>query len=106
MIKITPDPPCTSMNSTAEDKVDSISQETVPGKPRKQPLFAVREDINLQDALTSVSQLLKTAEYVADDISTGANGIASDQIWTVTHSVEMARAMVDALLEKPRRLTI
>ncbi|MGY2224608.1 DUF3077 domain-containing protein [Pseudomonas gingeri] len=96
--KIVPDPPCTSPALIIEMSEVLLSQ--------KKSLFSVREDINLQDALTSVSQLLKTAEYVADDISTGANGIASDQIWTVTHSVEMARAMVDALLERPRRLTI
>ncbi|NWA03483.1 DUF3077 domain-containing protein [Pseudomonas gingeri] len=96
--KIVPDPPCTSPALIIEKSEVLLSQ--------KKSLFSVREDINLQDALTSVSQLLKTAEYVADDISTGANGIASDQIWTVTHSVEMARAMVDALLERPRRLTI
>ncbi|MFZ4963589.1 MULTISPECIES: DUF3077 domain-containing protein [Pseudomonas] len=96
--KIVPDPPCTSPALIIETSEVLLSQ--------KKSLFSVREDINLQDALTSVSQLLKTAEYVADDISTGANGIASDQIWTVTHSVEMARAMVDALLERPRRLTI
>ncbi|SEH88573.1 Protein of unknown function [Pseudomonas asplenii] len=64
----------------------------------KLPVFTVREGIDVEVALQHVSFLLKAAEYVADDLGSSARDLARDQIWSITHSVEMARAVVDALL--------
>lgn len=62
------------------------------------PLFAVRPGVNAEEALLHVSLLLKCAEETADEI-TSASGIERGLIWSMIHSVEMARAMVDALLD-------
>ncbi|PYY90405.1 hypothetical protein DNK59_03415 [Pseudomonas sp. TKO26] len=62
------------------------------------PLFSVREGFNAEEALQHVSLLLKCAEETADEI-TSASGIERGLIWSMIHSVEMARAVVDALLD-------
>ncbi|WP_265534343.1 DUF3077 domain-containing protein [Pseudomonas saponiphila] len=62
------------------------------------PLFAVREGVSAEEALLHVSLLLKCAEETADEI-TSASGIERGLIWSMIHSVEMARAVVDALLD-------
>ncbi|PNG35879.1 MULTISPECIES: DUF3077 domain-containing protein [Pseudomonas] len=62
------------------------------------PLFAVCEGVNAEEALLHVSLLLKCAEETADEI-TSASGIERGLIWSMIHSVEMARAVVDALLD-------
>ncbi|ROL90336.1 hypothetical protein BK636_04145 [Pseudomonas chlororaphis] len=65
------------------------------------PLFAVRPGISAEEALLHVSLLLKCAEETADEI-TSASGIERGLIWSMIHSVEMARAVVDALLDGAR----
>lgn len=62
------------------------------------PLFAVCAGVNAEEALLHVSLLLKCAEETADEI-TSASGIERGLIWSMIHSVEMARAVVDALLD-------
>ncbi|UZE35653.1 DUF3077 domain-containing protein [Pseudomonas sp. B21-059] len=59
---------------------------------------AVCEGVNAEEALLHVSLLLKCAEETADEI-TSASGIERGLIWSMIHSVEMARAVVDALLD-------
>ncbi|WIE48249.1 DUF3077 domain-containing protein [Pseudomonas sp. GM17] len=66
------------------------------------PLFAVRPGVSAEEALLHVSLLLKCAEETADEI-TSASGIERGLIWSMIHSVEMARAVVDALLDGARR---
>ena len=61
--------------------------------------FAVRGDIRAQQALLHVSMLLKSAEEVSDEITEMASGIERGLVWSLVHSVEMARALVDALLK-------
>ncbi|WDH51008.1 DUF3077 domain-containing protein [Pseudomonas chlororaphis] len=65
------------------------------------PLFAVRPGVSTEEALLHVSLLLKCAEETADEI-TSASGIERGLIWSMIHSVEMARAVVDALLDGAR----
>jgi len=65
---------------------------------RDRPLFAVRPGVSAEEALLHVSLLLKCAEETADEI-TSASGIERGLIWSMIHSVEMARAVVDALLD-------
>jgi hypothetical protein len=52
--------------------------------------------------LAHVSLLLKCAEEVSDEITERASGLERGLIWSMVHSVEMARAVVDALLDSNR----
>ncbi|AZC48400.1 hypothetical protein [Pseudomonas chlororaphis] len=52
-----------------------------------------------EETLLHVSILLKAAEEVSDEITERASGIERGLIWSMIHSVEMARAVVDALLD-------
>ncbi|MBP5100995.1 hypothetical protein HUS93_34580, partial [Pseudomonas protegens] len=47
--------------------------------------------------------LLKAAEEVSDEITEQASGVERGLIWSLVHSVEMARGVVDALLDGNRR---
>ncbi|BAQ75857.1 uncharacterized protein POS17_4163 [Pseudomonas sp. Os17] len=50
-----------------------------------------------------VALLLKCAEEVCDEITQQGSGIERGLIWSMVHSVEMARAVVEALLDaRPR----
>ncbi|WP_191490216.1 hypothetical protein [Pseudomonas sp. FEN] len=126
--KITPDPPTTrKAPSTADketylckipngplDKAESAlsgtprlldtlaltaSKPVIPEDPCKPTLFAIQPGINAQDALTYVSRLLETAELNGDEISLHTNPVERALFWGMLHSVEVARAVVDALLE-------
>ena len=55
--------------------------------------------MSAQDALTYVSNLLETAELNGDEISLHTNPVERALFWGILHSVEVARAVVDALLE-------
>jgi len=61
----------------------------------------VQPEVNAEDALMHVALLLKCAEEVADEITERASGIERGLIWSMVHSVEMACAVVEALLEAP-----
>ena len=64
--------------------------------------FSVRPGISAEEALLHVSMLLKAAEEVSDEITEHASGIERGLIWSLVHSVEMARGVVDALLDGNR----
>ncbi|WP_248806991.1 hypothetical protein [Pseudomonas sp. MWU13-2100] len=126
--KITPDPPITGKPLSTADKgqylrklSDTLSSEpepdlantprlldtlaftcskpVIPEAPYKPTLFAIQPGINAQDALTYVSNLLETAELNGDEISLHTNPVERALFWGMLHSVEVARAVVDALLE-------
>lgn len=61
--------------------------------------FAVRPNVSALDALQHISMMLKSAEEVSDEITERASGIERGLVWSLVHSVEMARSLVDALLE-------
>lgn len=65
-------------------------------------LFAVREGASSEEALLHVSLLLKCAEEVSDEISEQNSGVERGLIWSMIHAVEMARAVVDSLLDSRR----
>ncbi|AZE47865.1 hypothetical protein C4K04_2182 [Pseudomonas chlororaphis] len=69
---------------------------------QQRPLFAVQAGVNAEEALMHVSLLLKCAEEVSDEITEQGSGIERGLIWSMVHSVEMARAVVDALLDGVR----
>lgn len=60
--------------------------------------FAVRSDVTAIAALRHMSMLLKSTEEVSDEITEYSSGIERGLIWSMVHSVEMARSLVDALL--------
>ncbi|MDU7556844.1 MULTISPECIES: hypothetical protein [unclassified Pseudomonas] len=83
MNKIVPDPPLNSLNTAAHACTS---------------LFGINSGIGARDALTQVSLLLKGAELNADDIGSRLSGFEAEQLWRITHGVELARGVVDALL--------
>ncbi len=75
------------------------SKPVIPDAPYKPMLFAIQPGVTAQDALTYVSNLLETAELNGDEISLHTNPVERALFWGMLHSVEVARAVVDALLE-------
>ncbi|MGE7957263.1 DUF6124 family protein [Pseudomonas sp. NPDC089530] len=68
----------------------------------QRPLFSVQAGVNAEEALMHVSLLLTCAEQVSDEITEQGSGIERGLIWSMVHSVEMARAVVDALIDGMR----
>ncbi|UQS89212.1 DUF3077 domain-containing protein [Pseudomonas chlororaphis subsp. piscium] len=119
MKKLVPDPPIDSPNtyrypelklanqalrqSLAEQPVEAVpfASLATTSSVRVTPdsLFHVREGISAEEALVHVSLLLKCAEEVSDEITERGSGLERGLIWSMVHSVEMARAVVDALLD-------
>ncbi|MPQ69949.1 MULTISPECIES: hypothetical protein [Pseudomonas] len=125
--KITPDPPAESKDSKPDDgsalhgivdgsngSVKSASLHTARlldtlaltvsktidhTDPLKPSIFAIQPGVNAQEALIYVSKLLEAAELNGDEISLHTNPVERSLFWGMLHSVEMARAVVDALLE-------
>jgi hypothetical protein len=58
----------------------------------------VRGDVRALEALKHMSIMLKSTEEVSDEITERASGIERGLIWSMLHSVEMTRSLVDALL--------
>lgn len=77
-----------------------LSTQAKPVAPAS--LFSVRPDVSVEEALVHVALLLKCAEEVCDEITQQGSGIERGLIWSMVHSVEMARAVVEALLDGPR----
>ena len=77
----------------------TCSKPVTPEAPYKPTLFAIQPGVSAQDALTYVSNLLETAELNGDEISVHTNPVERALFWGMLHSVEVARAVVDALLE-------
>ncbi|NWB88411.1 hypothetical protein [Pseudomonas gingeri] len=77
----------------------TCSKPVTPEAPYKPTLFAIQPGVSAQDALTYVSNLLETAELNGDEISLHTNPVERALFWGMLHSVEVARAVVDALLE-------
>lgn len=116
MKKIVPDPPTSyrdpelkAANATlrvtlAQQPVDpALFQRNTQANPvSPDSLFSVRPGINAEEALVHVALLLKCAEEVCDEITQQGSGIERGLIWSMVHSVEMARALVEALLDGPR----
>jgi len=119
--KITPDPPPARRTLSTADKdqylcrtsdneprpntaqlLDTLALTTAkpvtPATPDKPTLFAIQPGITAHDALTYVSHLLETAELNGDEIGLHDNPVERALFWNMLHSVEVARAVVDALL--------
>lgn len=77
----------------------TVSKTIDHADPLKPSIFAIQPGVNAQDALIYVSKLLEAAELNGDEISLHTNPVERSLFWGMLHSVEMARAVVDALLE-------
>ncbi|MGC5702105.1 DUF3077 domain-containing protein [Pseudomonas sp. NFXW11] len=113
MKKIVPDPP-TSYRDPALKAANATLRVALAQQPadpallrlrtQAQPvaadsLFSVRPGVSAEEALVHVSLLLKCAEEVCDEITQQGSGVERGLIWSMVHSVEMARAVVEALLD-------
>jgi len=117
--KIVPDPPISRRNADHDHANEVVRKAlahhpvnvsliaalapTAAGPAGPDSLFAVRPGISAEEALVPVSMLLKAAEEVSDEITEHASGIERGLIWSLVHSVEMARGVVEALLDGNRR---
>ncbi|MCP1480988.1 hypothetical protein [Pseudomonas chlororaphis] len=122
MKKLVPDPPvslpCSRRNPehdrANESMLQALCRPRGDGSPMdalkptvgtvvgRDSLFCVREGISAEEALLHVSILLKAAEEVSDEITERASGVERGLIWSMIHNVEMARGVVDALLDGSR----
>ncbi|MDT9644319.1 DUF6124 family protein [Pseudomonas sp. JV245A] len=87
---------------SAETSILNSLKDTVPTSVGHQFMFSVRPGINAEEALVHVSLLLDCAVQVSDEITERASGVERGLIWSMIHSVEMARAVVDSLLDANR----
>ncbi|NWA23329.1 hypothetical protein HX870_13270 [Pseudomonas gingeri] len=77
----------------------TVSKTVNYADPLRPTIFAIQPGVKAQDALIYVSKLLEAAELNGDEISLHTNPVERSLFWGMLHSVEMARAVVDALLE-------
>jgi hypothetical protein len=93
MIKIVPDPP------PAGTILKTVTTPFGSCDAGHEPLFAVRRGINAEDALVHVSLFLKCAMDTANASSECAGVPEKGLMWSTMHSIETAKAIVDALLD-------
>lgn len=118
MKKIVPDPPPALPGQRRDHQHDFDTQQIlqrvssrVSDKPLintlketssipagRDSLFNVQAGVSAKEALVHVSLLLGCAVQVSDEITEQGSGVERGLIWSMIHSVEMARAVVDALL--------
>ncbi|ROL85043.1 DUF6124 family protein [Pseudomonas chlororaphis] len=89
-------------NHPVEGSLLAALKPTAAGPAGNDSLFTVRPGISAEEALLHVSILLKAAEEVSDEITERASGVERGLIWSLIHNVEMARGVVDALLDGSR----
>ena len=107
--KIVPDPPPTNRAFDTDNRasttrlLDSLTftrfRPVAPESRDKPSLFAIQQGVSAYDALAHVSRLLETAELNGDELSLHTDPFERALFWSMLHSVEMARAVVEALLD-------
>jgi hypothetical protein len=100
MIKIVPDPPPTADETFPAGTIRKTA-ETLFGTcdAGHAPLFSVRASINAEDALIHASLYLKCACDTANAACNSGADVQQGLLWSVLHSAEIAKALVDALLD-------
>ncbi|WP_166366377.1 DUF3077 domain-containing protein [Pseudomonas akapageensis] len=93
MIKIVPDPP------PAGTILKTVTTPFGSCDAGHEPLFAVRGGINAEDALVHASLLLRCAVDTAYASSDCPGVHQKGLMWSTLHSIEMAKALVDALAD-------
>ncbi|RON75432.1 hypothetical protein BK635_25350 [Pseudomonas chlororaphis] len=93
---------------SAETSILKNLKDTVPTSIGHQSMFSVHPGINAEEALVHVSLLLDRAVQISDEITERASSVERGLIWSMIHSVEMARAVVDSLLDanKPTKASV
>jgi hypothetical protein len=91
MKKLVPDPPAFNLVQTAETHFGACDGHA--------PLFAVRAGISAEDALVHAALYLKCASVTAPQALdyTGEPGLGF--AWSTLHSMQMAKALIDAVLD-------
>lgn len=64
---------------------------------KKQYMFAVAPGVDMADALNSASDLLSTVSEAITDAGTGDAPLAGNSAWLVLHTINSAKAVIDAL---------
>lgn len=94
-MKIVPDPPAFppgTIRKTAETAFGCCDAGHAP-------LFAVRGGISAEDALVHISLYLQSAYATANAACNQSSMEERGLHWATLHSVEIAKALVDALLD-------
>lgn len=64
---------------------------------KKQHIFSVNAGVGAEDALQACSNLLEVVMGSVMDACMGERELTGGQVWLVHHSIESAKAIVDAL---------
>ncbi|PRA55926.1 MULTISPECIES: DUF6124 family protein [Pseudomonas] len=91
MKKLVPAPPPLHLAKTVETSVDSC--------PEHPPLFSVRAGVSAEDALVHALLYLRCASTTIAQAVQHTSEAGRGFAWSTQHSVEMARALIDALLD-------
>lgn len=91
MKKLVPDPPGLHLVETVETPVNSC--------PEHPPLFSVRAGVNAEDALVHALLHLKCASTTLPQAVQHSSEAGRGFVWSAQSSVDMAMALIDALLD-------
>ncbi|WP_166363422.1 DUF3077 domain-containing protein [Pseudomonas akapageensis] len=93
MIKVVPDPP------SADDLYKTVATAFGTCDAGHGPLFAVCAGINAEDALLHASLSLRCARETIYQICISETDANAGLLWSTFHSIEMAKALVDAVVD-------
>ncbi|WP_166360667.1 DUF3077 domain-containing protein [Pseudomonas akapageensis] len=93
MIKIVPDPP------SADDLYKTVMTAFGTCDAGHGPLFSVCGGINAEDALVHASLSLRCARETTYQICISETDANTGLLWSTLHSIEMAKALVDAVID-------
>ncbi|WP_166366918.1 DUF3077 domain-containing protein [Pseudomonas akapageensis] len=91
MKKLVPDPPTFNLGQTAETHFGACDGHA--------PLFSVRPGISAEDALVHAALYLKCASDTGPQVVEHSNEVGRGFAWSTLHSVQMARALIEAVLD-------
>jgi hypothetical protein len=78
-------------------KTTTVAFDRCGDASKKQYLFSVNAGVAAEDALEACSNLLEIVMGSVMDTCMGEREMAGGQAWLVHHSIESAKAIVDAL---------
>ncbi|WP_166359263.1 DUF3077 domain-containing protein [Pseudomonas akapageensis] len=93
MIKIVPDPP------SSENLYKTVATAFGTCDAGHGPLFSVCAGINAEDALVHASLSLKCARETTYHMCMIEPAANQGLLWSTLHSIEMAKALVDAVID-------
>ncbi|MDQ0981647.1 DUF6124 family protein [Pseudomonas synxantha] len=63
------------------------------------PVFVAHEDLSFEDAIASISSLLRCATTTATETAEGLKGTQRDMTCSTAHLIDMARTLADRALD-------